>query len=92
LTGISGGDEGVNETKREYEWMVEDDEYSTQVMRHIVHLLDIYPDMDSTVMMAALNALAYQVTTESAYTQAISDIEDLVMGQIFKHGDTAGSA
>jgi len=92
LTGISGGDEVVNETKREYEWMVEDDEYSTQVMRHIVHLLNVYPDMDSTVMMAALNALAYQVDTEPVYTQAILDIDDLVMGQIFKHGNTAGSA
>lgn len=92
MTSILGGDEVVNETKREYEWMVEDDEYSTQVMKHIVNLLGMYPNMDSTVMMAALNALAYQVGTETAYDQAISDIDDLVMGQIFKHGDTAGNA
>jgi len=92
LNDISGGDASVIEAKRKYEWMVEDDEYSTQVMRHIVHLLGVYPDMDSTVMMAALNALAYQVVSKEGLDQAITDINDLVMSQIFKHGDIAGNA
>lgn len=92
MIDIPSGDSDVVETKREYEWMVEDDEYSTQVMKHIVHLLDVYADMDSTVMMAALNALAYQVKTEDDFIQAKTDIDDLVMSQIFKHGDYAGSA
>lgn len=92
MSGVTGGDASVIEAKREYEWMVEDDEYSTQVMKHIVHLLDMYPDMDSTVMMAALNALAYQVVSKDDLDQAITDIDDLVMSQIFKHGDTAGTA
>jgi hypothetical protein len=80
-----------------YSWLcaIDPTDFPIMTMRHIVHLLGLYPLMAPTVMMAALNALAYQVDDEARLTQAIEDINTFVTDQVFKHsgiGDVAGEA
>jgi len=79
-------EESISQEPR-YKWNTPEDagDFSTMVLKHIVHLLEMYPNLDATIMMSALNALSYQVDTEERYNEAIRDINDLSIEQILKH-------
>lgn len=78
-------DNSIQESR--YKWIVDKnaDDYATKTMKHIVDELEKYPNMDATIMMAALNALSYQVDTEDRYKEAVVDIDALITEQILKY-------
>lgn len=70
-----------------YRWLTpkDADDYSTKIISHIISLLEMYPEMDATIMIAVINALSYQVDSKERYDEAIKDIDDFTSQQMLKN-------